>query len=186
MCFLKSGLYFYWILIVFTDILCPLLRCSIRIRISCLASLFHIVPLLPVVCYCFLACLGILDKVLSVCDINLRFNRNINVIFESTTYDVKQSARNQTILKKTLIITLNTIFQVDFIFRTTSRKRLDSKPNGILENLISVKPKLWVKIKRKSWTLVLQVWSFCLYAGMKMLISFQVSIKKIQCKWYFL
>ena len=145
MCFLKSGLYLCWILIVFTDILCPLLRCSIRIRISCLASLFHIVPLLPVVCYCFLACLGILDKVLSVCDINLRFNRNINVIFESTTYDVKQSARNQTILKKTLIITLNTIFQVDFIFRTTPRKRLDSKPNGILENLISVKPKLWVK-----------------------------------------
>ena len=56
--------------------------------------------------------------------------------------NVKKSARNQNILKKTLIITLNTIFQVDFIFRTTPRKRLDSKPNGILENLISVKPKL--------------------------------------------
>ena len=46
--------------------------------------------------------------------------------------------------KKTFIITLHTIFQVDFISRTTLRKRLDSKPNGILENLISVKPKLWV------------------------------------------
>jgi hypothetical protein len=44
--------------------------------------------------------------------------------------------------KKTFIITLHTIFQVDFISRTTLRKRLDSKPNGILENLISVKPKL--------------------------------------------
>ena len=42
----------------------------------CLASLFYIVPLLPVVCCCFLACLGTLDKVLSVCDTYLRFNRN--------------------------------------------------------------------------------------------------------------
>ena len=56
--------------------------------------------------------------------------------------NVKKSARNQNILKKTLIITLNTIFQVDFIFRTTPRKRLDCKPDGILENLNSVKPKL--------------------------------------------
>ena len=85
LCFLKSDLYLCWISIVFTDILCPLLGCSIRIRISCLVSLFHIVPLLPVVCCCFLACLGILDNVLSVFDTYLRFNRNTNVIFESTT-----------------------------------------------------------------------------------------------------
>ena len=56
--------------------------------------------------------------------------------------NVKKSARNQNILKKTLIITLNTIFQVDFIFMTTPRKRLDCKPDGILKNLNSVKPKL--------------------------------------------
>ena len=62
--------------------------------------------------------------------------------------NVKQSARNQNILKKTLITTLNTIFQVNLIFKTTPRKRLDSKHNRSLENLISVKLKLWVKYKK--------------------------------------
>ena len=38
--------------------------------------------------------------------------------------------------------TLNAIVQVDFIFRRTPRRRLNSKPNGILENSISVKPVL--------------------------------------------
>ena len=51
-------------------------------------------------------------------------------------------------LRKPLIVTQNTIFQVDFIFKTTPSKRLDSKPSDILENLISVKPKLWVKYKK--------------------------------------
>ena len=143
MCFLKSGLYLCWILIVFTDILCPLLRCSIRIRISCLASLFHIVPLLPVVCCCFLACLGILDKVLSVCDTYLRFNRNRNVILESTAYECLTKCKESKYFEKnTFIITLHTIFQNDStISRKTSRKRLEFKLNGTLENLISVKPK---------------------------------------------
>ena len=62
--------------------------------------------------------------------------------------NVKQSERNQNILRKYLIVTRNTIFQVEFIFKTTPRKRLDSKPSDILENLISVKPKLWVKNKK--------------------------------------
>ena len=87
-----------------------MLRCSIRIRISC----FHIVPLLPVVCCCFLACLGILDKVLSVCDTYLRFNRNTNVIFEITTYECETKCKESIYFGKHL----NTIVQVDFIFRT--------------------------------------------------------------------
>ena len=41
LCFLNSGLYLCWILSVITDILCPLLRCSIRIKFSCLASLLQ-------------------------------------------------------------------------------------------------------------------------------------------------
>ena len=79
---------------------------------------------------------------LSVCDMYLRFNRNTNVIFESTCYECETKCKESKHFEKTLIITLNTIFQVDFIFRTTPRKRLDCKPDGILENLNSVKPKL--------------------------------------------